>query len=177
MNWHHKIKSIFVIAAIFGMFVLYTSVVVSTTTNYVEEKESKLGCPPCVQLYYAIERYAEKYGVPKRIAYNVAKHETGYEGPLDWDYNPALESSTGAVGPMQVLLSTGKMYGGSDLTKKELKHDIDLNVEISMKFLARLHKQYGKWDVALGYYNTGYPVVNDYARQIVKNPVKIKTQI
>lgn len=178
MNWHNKIKSILVLVAAIGMLASYSFTVLlqdPIAANY--PKKDKLGCPPSVQLYYAIEKYAPQYGVPKRIAYNVAKHETGYEGPLDWDYNPALESSTGAVGPMQVLLSTGRMMGGDSITKSELKHNVDLNVRLSMKLLSRLHKQYGQWDVALGYYNTGYPVVNDYAREIVKNPVKIKTQI
>ena len=29
--------------------------------------------------------------------------------------------------------------------------------------LKNLYERYGRWDIALGYYNTGYPQVNDYA--------------
>lgn len=29
--------------------------------------------------------------------------------------------------------------------------------------LKNLYKTYGRWDLALGYYNTGYSQVNDYA--------------
>jgi hypothetical protein len=44
-----------------------------------------------------------------------------------------------------------------------------LNVKISMKLLHKLRKQYNDWGLICGYYNTGYPRVNDYARFCVSN--------
>jgi hypothetical protein len=44
-----------------------------------------------------------------------------------------------------------------------------------MKLLARLQKKYGNWKVALGVYNSGRPIVNDYAIRIASgksNPLK-----
>jgi hypothetical protein len=38
-----------------------------------------------------------------------------------------------------------------------------------MRLLRNLHKRYGDWEVACGYYNTGYPKINDYARFCVSN--------
>ena len=33
-----------------------------------------------------------------------------------------------------------------------------------MKLLRRLHDKYGDWEIVCGCYNTGKPLVNDYAR-------------
>jgi hypothetical protein len=36
-----------------------------------------------------------------------------------------------------------------------------------MKYLKMLYKTYKDWAIVAGYYNTGYPRVNDYARKVV----------
>ena len=38
-----------------------------------------------------------------------------------------------------------------------------------MKVLRYLYNQYGDWAIACGYYNTGQPIVNDYAQFCVSN--------
>jgi hypothetical protein len=56
-----------------------------------------------------------------------------------------------------------------------LMNDLELNVHISMKLLARLKEKYGNWRVALGAYNPGRPIVNSYAIRIASgqsNPIK-----
>ena len=63
MNWHNKIKSILVLVAAIGMLASYSFTVLlqdPIAANY--PKKDKLGCPPSVQLYYAIEKYAPQYG-------------------------------------------------------------------------------------------------------------------
>ena len=37
------------------------------------------------------------------------------------------------------------------------------------KFLAKLYKRYGDWGKVCGYYNTGKPIINDYAHYAVNN--------
>jgi soluble lytic murein transglycosylase-like protein len=71
---------------------------------------------------------------------------------------------------MQIMYSTAKLYIQKDeqLTKKLLKTDIDLNVRLSMRILRDLKDTYGTWGKALGAYNTGKPVVNKYAKNILK---------
>jgi soluble lytic murein transglycosylase-like protein len=120
-------------------------------------------------MYDYLVEYSEKYEVPLQIALGIAKAETGYEGPFHWDYNPVRVSSAGACGAMQILPSTATYIYGERVTKDQLLNDLELNVEISMKYMAYLYKMFKRWDIALGYYNTGTPVVNNYAMRIMKN--------
>ncbi|NCX06443.1 MAG: lytic transglycosylase domain-containing protein, partial [Actinobacteria bacterium] len=65
--------------------------------------------PPCLQMYYYIEKYSEQYRIPRDYAFGVAWKETRYEGPFHWKYNPGQESCAGAVGPMQIMPATARM--------------------------------------------------------------------
>ena len=126
--------------------------------------------PPRIQMYDYLKKYSEQYDVPFRIAMGVARKETQYHGPFHWQYNPKLTSSAQAYGAMQIQVPTANfIWGGKKkITSKKLLTDLELNVETSMKLLAYLKKRYGGWDVALGCYNTGQPIVNSYALDIMK---------
>jgi soluble lytic murein transglycosylase-like protein len=131
--------------------------------------------PPCVQLYSLLEKYSDQYEVPFDIAIGVAREETGYRGPFHWAYNPKQTSYANAYGAMQVQVPTANDNWENPVTSKMLLDDLELNVHISMKLLARLKKRYGNWQVALGAYNSGRPIVNDYAIRIASgksNPLK-----
>lgn len=131
---------------------------------YLEGSPITRESPPCLQMYYNIEKYSEKYGIPKRYAYGIAWKETRYTGPFQWNYTHSLESSAGAVGPMQVMVPTARaMWNGKSISKKDLREDIELNVETSMKLLKHLHDKYGDWKIVFGCYNTGRPMINQYA--------------
>jgi soluble lytic murein transglycosylase-like protein len=127
--------------------------------------------PPCIQLHEHIKVYSKQYGVPLAIALGVAKAESGYTGPFHWAYNPKLTSSASAYGAMQIQVPTASYIWGKKVTSKQLLTDLDLNVHISMKLLALLHKKYGDWGLALGAYNTGRPVVNGYAIKIYNHKI------
>ena len=125
--------------------------------------------PYCLQVFYNIEKFSDEYDIPKHIAYNIAFLETRYSGPFDKKYHPFHTSSVGASGTMQIMPSTAKMFSNRKVTSKTLASDIGLNVELSMKVLRYLYDKYGDWSVACGYYNTGQPIVNDYAQFCVSN--------
>ena len=81
--------------------------------------------PPCLQMYFSIEKFADKYNVPKKYAYGVAYAETRYEGPFDWNYKHTQKSFAGAIGPMQIMPSTARMmWPDSTITNKRLMCDI-----------------------------------------------------
>ena len=123
--------------------------------------------PSCLKMYFSIEKYADKYGVPKRYVYGIAYNETKYGGPLQFDYDHKQISKSGALGPMQVLLSTARWIWDDDkITKKKLLNDVDFNVETSIKYLSMLHAKYKDWKIAFAYYNTGYPKINSYAMRV-----------
>jgi hypothetical protein len=119
--------------------------------------------PPSLQTYYLIEKYCDSFKVPRYIVYNVAFKETRYRGPFDWDYNPYQSSGSGAVGAMQITLSTANNINSKDVKRKTLKNNLELNISTSVKLLKQLHKTYGDWASACGCYNTGKPIKNSYA--------------
>ena len=148
----------------------------SLSLNRANEGEYKLeelggsrNSPHSLQVYASIEKYSKIYDIPKHIAYNIAFLETKYQGPFDWDYRAKLTSYAGAKGPMQIMPKTANYITGKNITPKELLHNIDLNVEISMKLLSKLREKYDDWGIICGYYNTGYPKVNKYALFCVNN--------
>ena len=130
------------------------------------------GSPPSLQMYKYIKAYADTFNIPIRYAFGVAYAETRYGGPLHWKYNHAQTSCTGAEGPMQILLSTARWVNKDNVSREQLRTDIKYNVKTSMKYLKILHKTYKNWGVVFGYYNTGYPRVNGYAKNILNYKLK-----
>jgi soluble lytic murein transglycosylase-like protein len=135
----------------------------------IEPVDGDVNLPKSFIMYECLEKYSDIYDIPKYIAYNVAYRETRYKGPFHWGYNPEQGSHAGALGPMQIMPSTGrsiynKVMGYPDeLTNDRLKTDIELNVMLSMKILRRAYDKVGNWSVVCGKYNTGRPIVNEYA--------------
>ena len=141
-------------------------------TSKIERKYENMGSvskdmPPSMQLYYHIVKYSKEYDVPLNIAFGVAHHESGYQGPFDWKYNPKLTSIANAYGAMQIQLPTANTFSDKKVSRIDLLNNLELNVDLSMRILSYLKKKYGKWELALGAYNTGRPIVNSYALNIV----------
>lgn len=126
---------------------------------------------PSIKMYLCIQKYSKQYNVPAGYLYAIAKHETGYDGPNDYSYDPALTSPASAVGPMQVKLSTARLFD-KHITSDKLLNDIDSNVRISAMLLNKLYKIYGNWQLAFGAYNTGSPVKNKYSQNIINKNFK-----
>ena len=157
-------RLIVLMVLIFG-FILFLGW--KTEVNRIEnpiEGISKLenSCiPTSVQMYYYLMEFSEEFNVPTNIAFGVAHHESGYNGLRHWRYNPKLTSSANAYGAMQIQVPTANSFADKKLTKNDL-----INVYLSMKILSYLKNKYGSWELALGAYNTGRPIVNQYALNI-----------
>ena len=136
------------------------------SANGIEVSDST----PSVVMYNSIIKYADMYEVPKEYAFALAYQETRYKGPADVKYKHIIASPSGALGPMQIMYSTAKLFveDGEVLNKKLLKSDIDLNVKLSMRILRALKDKHGTWGKAFGAYNTGKPIVNNYSKKILK---------
>jgi soluble lytic murein transglycosylase-like protein len=130
------------------------------------------GSPPCLQMYKYIKAYADTFNIPVKYAFGVAYAETRYGGPFHWRYKPNQTSCTGAEGPMQILLSTARWVNKDKVSREQLRTDIKYNVKTSMKYLNMLHKTYKSWGTVFGYYNTGYPCVNGYAKNVLNYRLK-----
>lgn len=127
--------------------------------------------PPCMQMYNCIKKYADTFDIPLRFAFGIAKIETGYRGPFHWDYNHAQGSSAGALGPMQIMLSTARDNNHDNVSRERLRNDIDYNVKTSMKILRKLHNKYEDWKIVFGCYNTGKPCINGYAHTVYNHKI------
>jgi soluble lytic murein transglycosylase-like protein len=137
------------------------------------DREASIQDPPCLQMYFCIEKYAEMYKIPKKYAYGIAFAETRYEGPFHWKYTQKRTSTAGALGPMQIMPSTARMmWPDSSITNNKLMTDIEFNVHTSMKLLRKLHNRYGDWKVVFGAYNTGRPCINGYAQNVYSHKPK-----
>jgi len=135
--------------------------------------------PHSVQVYFYTKRYCKEFGVPQEVAFGVAKLETRYLGPDMFHYKPNQISTANAYGSYQILLSTAKyvvkiypeVFPGitpGDITPDVLLNDVNLNSRIGIKYLNHLHIIYRSWIIACGFYNTGYPKINEYARNAVR---------
>ena len=121
-----------------------------------------------IQLYFCIKKYCKEFDIPVEYAFAVAHIETGYQGPMHLNYKPNQTSYAGALGPMQVMLPTARFINNDNsVTKKRLLTDIDYNVYTSIKLIRYLKDKYKDWKLVFGYYNTGHPLVNDYALKVV----------
>lgn len=124
------------------------------------------GSPVSIQMYNYIKEYADSFDIPLRYAFGIANTETGYKGPFHWKYNPAQTSCAGAVGPMQVMVSTARWINKDNVSKERLRTDIKYNIFTSMKLLHKLFIKNRDWKVVFGEYNTGRPCINGYAHKV-----------
>jgi soluble lytic murein transglycosylase-like protein len=142
-------------------------------SNLIEKKHVDVeNAPNSVKMYYYILKYSKIYGIPKNIAFGMARFESSYNGLFDWGYNPNISSSSNAYGALQIKTSTAKYINKKyyiteeDISKESLINNLDLNINIGLCYLHYLYKKHGSWDLALGAYNTGKPKVNSYAVKV-----------
>lgn len=155
-----------VFLAIATMFV--TSLLYRSEPEYMDVGEVLYhsNLPPSTKMYFSILHYANEYNIPTEYAFAIAYAETGYRGPFHWGYNHARVSHANAMGPMQIMPKTANWLTNKNIKHDELMTNIPLNVELSMKLLNKMKKRYKDWKVVFGYYNTGRPIINDYAMRV-----------
>lgn len=171
-----KFTFLLILFIIFGL-ILYNGTILNSiekSNNSAVISNAVIGnnnIPVSLKMYYTIENKSDQYNIPNYILYNIAYLETRYKGPFDFGYNPYLESSAGAQGPMQVITRYAHHHyeGERKLNNYDLRTNIELNVDICCKKLNVLYKKYGRWDLVLGYYHTGRPVVDSYTKYILNN--------
>jgi hypothetical protein len=164
----NKLTYITIIAGILTIAIFSAAVPNNSIVNEITSVDVT-DSTPSVIMYNSIMKYSEEYSIPKEYAFALAYQETRYQGPAHAEYKHAVKSKAGALGPMQIMYKTAQMFIDEDekLTKKLLKTDIDLNVKLSMKILRHLKDKHGDWGKAFGAYNTGRPILNRYAKNIL----------
>lgn len=103
-------------------------------------------------VYFPIyEKYLKKYNMPQDIKY-LSIVESGL--------NPKAASWAGAVGPWQFIKTTGREYGLKQDDHIDERMDIEKSTDAAMRFLSRLYRSYGDWELAMAAYNCGPGNVN-----------------
>lgn len=89
-----------------------------------------------------LDQLSQKYGVPVEWILGVMMQESGGD--------PNAGSSAGARGLMQLMPGTFQEMGVGDniLDPKQ-------NLEAGVKYLSKMHEQFGDWTKAVGHYNCG----------------------
>jgi membrane-bound lytic murein transglycosylase D len=76
-------------------------------------------------------------------------------GGIESNYTPRLISSTGAMGMWQFIRSTGKEMGLARTPWVDERRNILKSTRASLRYLRRLYKRFGRWEVAIAAYNCG----------------------
>ena len=93
-----------------------------------------------------IEKHLAKYGLPDELKY-LSIVESGL--------NPQAISRAGAGGLWQFMPYTGRSYNLHQDWYIDERFDPDLASEAACKYLSRLYKMFGDWELALAAYNSG----------------------
>ncbi|WP_299820020.1 LysM peptidoglycan-binding domain-containing protein [uncultured Pontibacter sp.] len=102
------------------------------------------------------EKYLEKHNMPQDLKY-LAIVESGL--------NPKAASWAKAVGLWQFIPVTGKEYGLEQNQYIDERMDPEKSTDAAMRFLKRLYRTYGDWELALAAYNCGPGNVNKAIRK------------
>ncbi len=118
--------------------------------------------------WYARIRY------PLHYEHIISSHAKNYEidGALlaaviyrESKFDPEAESSSGALGLMQLLPSTAggiATFTGGDAFELDDLYDPELNVRYGSFYLKRLIDRYGELELALAAYNAGQATVDEW---------------
>ena len=96
---------------------------------------------PSGSVLTALQNASTQYGVPLPLLEAVAYSESSY--------NPAVTSSAGAQGLMQIMPANDSTLGVTN------PFDAQQSANAGAQYLAQLYQQYGDWNTALIAYNEG----------------------
>ncbi len=122
-----------------------------------------------------LEHYLDRNGLPKQLKYLPM---------IESEMLPYAVSTQGAAGLWQIAPATGQSLGLIVDSKLDERKDPNRSSEAASKYLKRLHKRFGNWELALVAYNCGPARLNraihqagsrDYA--LVKQYLPKETQL
>ncbi len=126
----------------------YNPALESVIKSYLKRNKKGLERLMALSEYYfpMFERELDKYDIPLEMKYLAI---------VESALNPRARSRMGATGLWQFMYTTGKMHGLDVSSYVDERMDPIMATEAASKYLARLYKTFGDWDLALASYNSG----------------------